>query len=54
MNNLDVDEFQIELFIDGYGSSLRPPQFATRSQKAFMRIAKGLFIDLSLSPSLRS
>lgn len=36
-----LDEFAIDIFVDGYASSLRPPELATRSQKAFMRLAKG-------------
>ncbi|KAG8926373.1 hypothetical protein FRC01_008946 [Tulasnella sp. 417] len=35
------NEFSIDVFVDGYTSSLRPPELATRSQKAFMRLAKG-------------
>lgn len=35
------DQFAIEIFVDGYASSARPPELATRSQRAFMRLAKG-------------
>ncbi|KAG8974918.1 hypothetical protein FRC05_006595 [Tulasnella sp. 425] len=35
------NEFAIDIFVDGYASSLRPPELASRSQKAFMRLAKG-------------
>lgn len=34
------DGFEVEVFVSGYASSHRPPEFATRSQKAFMSLAK--------------
>ncbi|KAG9128563.1 hypothetical protein FRC07_003452 [Ceratobasidium sp. 392] len=37
----DVQQFAIDVFVSGYASSLRTPDQATRSQKAFMRIARG-------------
>ncbi|CAE6483465.1 unnamed protein product [Rhizoctonia solani] len=37
----DVQPFAIDIFISGFASSLRTPDQATRSQKAFMRLARG-------------
>lgn len=37
-----VDGFEVEVFVSGYASSHRPPEFATRSQKAFMSLAKSM------------
>ncbi|KZV78185.1 hypothetical protein EXIGLDRAFT_847755, partial [Exidia glandulosa HHB12029] len=48
-----VDEFTVDLAVSGYATSLRPPELATRSQKAFMRIARG-FAALPKLPSLSS
>jgi hypothetical protein len=36
-----VDSFGVDVFISGYASNRRPPEFATRSQRAFLRLAKG-------------
>ncbi|KAF8328451.1 uncharacterized protein EI90DRAFT_3065404 [Cantharellus anzutake] len=33
--------FTVEVFVSGYAYSLRPPESASRSQKAFMKLAKG-------------
>ncbi|KZT37748.1 hypothetical protein SISSUDRAFT_1022458 [Sistotremastrum suecicum HHB10207 ss-3] len=33
-------EFDVEVFVSGYASSLRSAQYATRSQKVFMQLAK--------------
>lgn len=35
-------QFSLDVFVSGYASISRPPDSATRSQKAFMRVAKGL------------
>ncbi|KAH8832858.1 hypothetical protein DL96DRAFT_1583663 [Flagelloscypha sp. PMI_526] len=32
--------FSVDIFVSGFASSHRPPEFATRSQKAFMKLAK--------------
>ncbi|KAJ1306602.1 hypothetical protein OPQ81_007601 [Rhizoctonia solani] len=37
----DVQHFGVDIFVSGYASSLRTPDQATRSQKAFMRLARG-------------
>ena len=39
-----VDSFGVDVFISGYASNRRPPEFATRSQRAFLRLAKGRVI----------
>lgn len=40
--NLGVTEsFEVDVFISGYASNQRPPEFMTRSQRAFLRLAKG-------------
>ena len=33
-------EFSVDIHISGFASSMRPPEYATRSQRAFMRIAR--------------
>lgn len=33
-------EFSVDVHISGFASSLRPPELATRSQRAFMKIAR--------------
>ncbi|QRV73916.1 phosphatidate phosphatase APP1 [Ceratobasidium sp. AG-Ba] len=48
--NGDVQEFSIDLFVSGFVSSLRTPDQATRSQKAFMRIARGFSALPKLPP----
>ncbi|KAJ7693313.1 hypothetical protein B0H17DRAFT_1059716 [Mycena rosella] len=35
------DAFDIDIFVSGFASSHRPPELASRSQRAFMRLAKG-------------
>ncbi|KAF8605794.1 hypothetical protein BDV93DRAFT_28854 [Ceratobasidium sp. AG-I] len=37
----DIQQFTIDVFVSGFASSLRTPEQATRSQRAFMRIARG-------------
>ncbi|KDN47043.1 hypothetical protein RSAG8_03820, partial [Rhizoctonia solani AG-8 WAC10335] len=37
----DVQPFAVDIFVSGFASSLRTPDQATRSQKAFMRLARG-------------
>ncbi|CAE7092640.1 unnamed protein product [Rhizoctonia solani] len=37
----DVHPFSVDIFVSGFASSLRTPDQATRSQKAFMRLARG-------------
>ncbi|KAG8897265.1 hypothetical protein FRB99_008273 [Tulasnella sp. 403] len=44
-------EFSIELFVEGYATSMRPPELASRSQKAFMRLAKGFAALPKLPPT---
>ncbi|KAG8942243.1 hypothetical protein FRC03_003495 [Tulasnella sp. 419] len=44
--------FDLDVYVDGYASSLRSPELASRSQKAFMRIAKG-FAALPRLPELQ-
>jgi hypothetical protein len=34
--------FEVEVFVSGYAISYRPPENISRSQKAFIRLAKGL------------
>ncbi|KAF8649278.1 hypothetical protein AX16_005906 [Volvariella volvacea WC 439] len=36
-----VGEFDVEIYVSGYASSRRPPEFASRSQRTFIRLAKG-------------
>ncbi|EUC59136.1 DUF2183 family protein [Rhizoctonia solani AG-3 Rhs1AP] len=36
-----VQPFTVDIFVSGFASSLRTPDQATRSQKAFMRLARG-------------
>ncbi|CAK5281269.1 unnamed protein product [Mycena citricolor] len=38
---LHQDAFDVDLFVSGFASSHRAPEFASRSQRAFMRLAKG-------------
>ena len=33
--------FEVEVFVSGYAISYRPPEKISRSQKAFVRLAKG-------------
>ncbi|KAH7106058.1 hypothetical protein BKA62DRAFT_688738 [Auriculariales sp. MPI-PUGE-AT-0066] len=37
----EVPEFKLEVSVSGYATSLRPPEFASRSERALMRIARG-------------
>lgn len=37
----DVSAFEVDVFVSGYASSHRAPEFASRSQRAFIRVAKG-------------
>ncbi|KAF8586371.1 hypothetical protein K439DRAFT_1387305 [Ramaria rubella] len=39
--NEDGAEFGLDVFVSGFASTLRPPEVASRSQKAFYRLAKG-------------
>ncbi|KAG9037458.1 hypothetical protein FRB95_005397 [Tulasnella sp. JGI-2019a] len=43
--------FSVEIFVDGSATSLRPPELATRPQKAFLRLAKGFAALPKLPPS---
>ncbi|KAF5353097.1 hypothetical protein D9758_008708 [Tetrapyrgos nigripes] len=36
-----IDAFEIDVYVSGFATVYRAPEFATRSQKAFMRLAKG-------------
>ncbi|KAG8847140.1 hypothetical protein FRB96_001658 [Tulasnella sp. 330] len=47
----DQGPFSVEIFIDGTATMLRPPALATRSQKAFLRLAKGFAALPKLPPS---
>jgi len=38
--------FEVEVFISGFVSTRRNPENATRSQRAFMRLAKSKFLVL--------
>ncbi|KAH7335491.1 hypothetical protein B0J17DRAFT_670361 [Rhizoctonia solani] len=37
----DIQHFAVDVFVSGFASSLRTPDQATRSQKTFMRLARG-------------
>lgn len=37
----DIQRFKVDIFVSGFASSLRTPDQATRSQKTFMRLARG-------------
>ncbi|KAF7305987.1 hypothetical protein HMN09_00753200 [Mycena chlorophos] len=37
----DKEAFDVELFVSGFATSHRPPELASRSQRAFIRLAKG-------------
>lgn len=50
----DVQRFTIDIFISGFASSLRTPEQATRSQKAFMRLARGFSALPRLPPTPES
>lgn len=39
--------FEVEVFVSGYAISYRPPGHITRSQRAFIRLAKGSDIILA-------
>jgi len=41
-------EFDLEIYVSGFASSLRPPEAATRSQKAFYRLARGEHVFYSI------
>lgn len=43
---LHLDSFGVDVFISGYASNCRPPGLATRSQRAFLRLAKGRRISM--------
>jgi hypothetical protein len=45
----DVQRFTVDVFVSGFASSLRTPEQATRSQRAFMRLARGEFCLVSKS-----
>ncbi|KAJ7072028.1 hypothetical protein C8F01DRAFT_1011500 [Mycena amicta] len=51
----DSEAFDLELFVSGYASSHRAPELASRSQRAFIRLAKGFAalpkLDSELSQS---
>ncbi|KII87267.1 hypothetical protein PLICRDRAFT_163283 [Plicaturopsis crispa FD-325 SS-3] len=47
----EIEEaFDVDVFVSGFASSRRPPELATRSQRAFLRLAKG-FASLPKLPS---
>ncbi|KAG8704215.1 hypothetical protein FRC08_002354 [Ceratobasidium sp. 394] len=46
----DVQQFAIEVFVSGFASSLRTPEQATRSQRAFMSIARSFSALPKLPP----
>ncbi|KAJ7497615.1 hypothetical protein FB451DRAFT_1212165 [Mycena latifolia] len=46
------EAFDIELFVSGFASSHRAPELASRSQRAFMRLAKGFAALPKLDGSL--
>ena len=35
-------EFSLDVFVSGFAASYLPPEAATRSQRAFMKLAKGV------------
>ncbi|KAI4519233.1 hypothetical protein K525DRAFT_258712 [Schizophyllum commune Loenen D] len=37
----DADAFEVDVYVSGFASVHSPPEFASRSQRAFMRLAKG-------------
>ena len=41
MNVYPDGEFGLDVYVSGFASSVRPLEVATRSQKAFYRLAKG-------------
>lgn len=43
---LDGLEDSLDVFVSGFASSSRPPDQASRSQKAFIRLAKGMYCVL--------
>ncbi|KAF8877922.1 hypothetical protein BD779DRAFT_1556352 [Infundibulicybe gibba] len=38
---VSADDIDIDIYVSGYASSCRAPEFASRSQRAFIRLAKG-------------
>jgi hypothetical protein len=36
-----LDAFGIDVFVSGFAANQRPPEQASRSQRAFIRLAKG-------------
>ncbi|OJA21189.1 hypothetical protein AZE42_01367 [Rhizopogon vesiculosus] len=44
------NEFDIDISVSGYATTCRPPEFLTRSQRAFLRLAKG-YASLPKLPS---
>lgn len=41
---LFVDAFDLLVYVSGYATTRRPPECLTRSQRAFLRLARGKFI----------
>jgi len=41
---LFLDAFDLYICVSGYATTRRPPEFLTRSQRAFLRLAKGTLI----------
>jgi hypothetical protein len=41
LNVLVPRPFEVEVFVSGYAISYKPPEKISRSQKAFIRLAKG-------------
>ncbi|TDL24014.1 hypothetical protein BD410DRAFT_786728 [Rickenella mellea] len=35
-----ISQFSLDIFVSGYATTSSPPEYATRSQKAFMRVAR--------------
>ena len=37
-----TEPFEVDVFVSGYATACRPPELVTRSQRAFLRLAKGV------------
>ena len=44
-NSCAVPEFALEVSVSGYATALRPPEFASRTERTLMKIARGSFHD---------
>jgi len=49
-----LDAFDLCVSVCGYASMRRPPEFLTRSQRAFLRVAKGMLICKYTQPLSQS